>query len=116
MIAEKLTEAEALELLAIRKKLGLDPEPVKGAHTGGGRHVPMPEEWNGEGKVPPGWAGVSGVFEQEDGFAVEVIEFSKTDESKLSAPELLKYDAAVKAEKAKLTEAPSKEVEVKAPK
>lgn len=29
--------------------------PVRGTHTGGGIHVPMPETWDGNGPVPPGW-------------------------------------------------------------
>lgn len=29
--------------------------PSRGAHIGGGRHVIMPETWDGVGKVPPGW-------------------------------------------------------------
>ena len=29
--------------------------PVRGTHVGGGIHVPMPETWDGNGTVPPGW-------------------------------------------------------------
>lgn len=30
-------------------------QPLRGAHIGGGVHVPMPETWDGNGPVPPGW-------------------------------------------------------------
>lgn len=36
----------------VNKALGY---PRKGAHVGGGIHVPMPESWDGQGVCPPGW-------------------------------------------------------------
>lgn len=30
--------------------------PAKGTRVGAGRHVPMPETWDGNGPVPIGWA------------------------------------------------------------
>ncbi len=29
--------------------------PAAGAHIGGGRHVDMPQTWDGQGATPPGW-------------------------------------------------------------
>lgn len=29
--------------------------PRKGMHLGGGRHVDMPDTWDGQGATPPGW-------------------------------------------------------------
>jgi hypothetical protein len=38
--------------LASDKALGF---PRPGVHVGGGRHVPMPTTWDGQGACPPGW-------------------------------------------------------------
>lgn len=61
MIHKGLTEEAATELKRISKKLG-EPEPVRGVHIGRGPHVKMPDTWDGESRVPPGWSGVHGVF------------------------------------------------------
>lgn len=34
--------------------------PAKGTHVGGGVHVPMPDAWDGNGAVPPGWSSYKG--------------------------------------------------------
>jgi hypothetical protein len=55
------TRAECDAIKATRDKL-LGP-PSKGFHMGTGRHVEMPEAWDGEGEVPPGWTGYAGPLE-----------------------------------------------------
>lgn len=112
MIIQDLTQAEALELLAIRKKAG-EPAPEKGTHIGGGRHVPMPESWDGTGKVPAGWSGLSGVTlnVEKNSYAVEVIDLATAMKSKLSATEIKKIEDAISAESAKLKEAVPEEPE-----
>lgn len=55
-------EAKALRLL--RDKV--TPGPKRGTHVGGGHHVTMPNEWNREGVVPPGWSGYNGEVEEFD--------------------------------------------------
>jgi hypothetical protein len=100
MIAEATTEAEALELLAIREKAGAH-EPEKGTHVGAGRHVQMPETWDGSGKVPAGWSGLAGVYfdEEKAKYVLEVVELDNVAKAKLSAEELKKLDDAIRAEK-----------------
>lgn len=49
------TELEAARA-SIDKALSL---PQKGTHVGGGRHVTMPDTWDGTGACPPGWTGTS---------------------------------------------------------
>lgn len=60
-----LTRAEADELLRIKRKLG-EESPARGTHVGSGPHVKMPDTWDGTGKVPPGWSGVHGVYEETE--------------------------------------------------
>lgn len=112
MIHKSLTLAQANELRAAFAKVA--PAPEKGAHVGKGRHVPMPETWDGNGKVPPGWVGLDGVFEEEEleetigakgekiitkrklgTYAVGVMEIAPEDRVKLTPAELLKVDAAI---------------------
>lgn len=104
MIVEATTEAEALELLAIREKAGAS-EPEKGVHIGAGRHVPMPETWDGSGKVPAGWSGLSGVYfdDAKSAYIVETVDvLDDSMKSKLSAEEFKKIDDAMKVAEAKL--------------
>jgi hypothetical protein len=98
VIIKELTETEALELLTIRKKAG-EPEPEKGSHIGNGRHVTMPESWDGNGKIPPGWSGLSGVvFDAEKGsYTVEILDLDQAGKDKLSASEIKKIDDAIKS-------------------
>lgn len=100
MIVEATTEAEALELLTIREKAGA-PEPEKGVHVGAGRHVQMPETWDGNGKVPAGWSGLAGVYfdEEKAKYVLEVVEPDDAAKAKLSAEEFKKLDDALKTEK-----------------
>jgi hypothetical protein len=114
MIHKSLTLAQANELRAAMSKVA--PTPEKGAHVGGGRHVKMPETWDGNGKVPPGWAGLDGVFEEEElnetvgpqgekiitvrklgTYAVGIMPVEEKDLGKFSAGELLKINAALDA-------------------
>lgn len=60
-----ITLARAQELHAIRDKLTGDLR-VRGEHIGKGRHVEMPESWDGNGKVPPGWSGYDGAHEETE--------------------------------------------------
>lgn len=47
------TEAACDEVVVLANKaLGF---PAKGRHVGGGRHVDMPDTWDGTGPTPPGW-------------------------------------------------------------
>lgn len=47
------TEAECRAVAAaVDKALGY---PRRGEHVGEGRHVVMPEAWDGTGECPPGW-------------------------------------------------------------
>lgn len=47
-----LSELKKLKRWLIRK----GELPVRGVHCGGGRHVAMPETWDGFGSRPPGFA------------------------------------------------------------
>jgi hypothetical protein len=38
--------------------------PLAGVHVGGGRHVPMPPTWDGNGAVPIGWTSYRGSSRQ----------------------------------------------------
>lgn len=62
MIYRRQTKADADELVALRDTL--TPDPVRGVHVGGGRHVDMPAEWDRGGDVPPGWSGFPGAREE----------------------------------------------------
>ena len=52
------TEAEVREFVDLRDKLL--GRPRRGVHVGRGRHVDMPDTWDGEGRKPPGWWGDDG--------------------------------------------------------
>lgn len=45
-------ESRAMRRLA--RKAGVLPK--RGVHHGGGRHVPMPQRWDGIGKIRIGWS------------------------------------------------------------
>lgn len=48
------SDAEALALqAAIDSAMGY---PRKGVHVGEGRHIDIPESWDGNGNPPPGWS------------------------------------------------------------
>lgn len=44
--------------------------PTRGVPVGGGRHVPMPDIWDGLGPVPPGWTSFQGHRNTNDDAAV----------------------------------------------
>jgi hypothetical protein len=77
---------------AIDKALGY---PRKGLRVGGGRHVPMPETWDGTGECPPGWtATASAPVLDKDGaayLAITGLEMDLIDPenlTKLTTPEI----------------------------
>ncbi len=51
ILVADMAEAEAMQA-TINKAMGY---PMRGTHIGDGRHVDMPEEWDGKGDPPPGW-------------------------------------------------------------
>lgn len=59
------TLVEALEIQDLRVKL-TGTVRKQGVHVGGGRHVNMPNAWDGNGRVPPGWSGFHGAYEEEE--------------------------------------------------
>ena len=54
---------DARELRLLRDRVA--PSSI-GTHIGGGRHVDMPDTWDGIGQVPPGWSGYMGEVEEFD--------------------------------------------------
>ena len=111
MIERKgLTRTQASRILVLRQKTG-DDAPSKGTHTGGGRHVPMPVDWDGAGRVPPGWSGVHGVFEEEareestDKDGVKVITYRKLGTYSVGLPE----DIEARITRARLSAMPEEE-------
>lgn len=41
--------------------------PLRGTHIGTGKHVGMPDTWDGLGRVPPGWTSHQGHRNDGDG-------------------------------------------------
>lgn len=99
----KYVEGQPVELEEMRavldKVLGY---PRRGVHVGGGIHVPMPDEWDGQGETPLGWTRTVGepfldvegklLLEVSDRTAQEVAE---ADTSKLSPGEQARLQAAL---------------------
>lgn len=53
-------QTEALARETERNQDKLLQYPKKGTRVGGGKHVPMPDTWDGIGPVPPGWTSYLG--------------------------------------------------------
>lgn len=70
MIFVATTEAEARASVALRRKL-LGP-PRRGEPVNGGRHGPVPDAWDEEGPVPPGWSGAAGPIRVDGAWEVEL--------------------------------------------
>ena len=88
-IRKGLNQVAASTLLSIRDKLGVDA-PTKGVQVGGGIHVPMPDAWDGVGRVPLGYTGTAGIYEEDGAFSVglpEDIEDRLSVDSDLTGPE-----------------------------
>lgn len=94
---EEMREAQA----AVDKALGY---PRRGRHVGGGRHVGMPDTWDGQGPCPPGWTkSASEPVEAADGTTYLVVTGLEAD---LGDPEkLTKVTGRQRAVLAKVTQA-----------
>lgn len=83
--AVNLTKAEADLVKAARDKLA---PPLIGTQVGGGRHVDMPESWDGEGAVPIGWTGFAGPLKDGATWKLPLpVEIDAADKTALSAQE-----------------------------
>jgi len=80
------TEEECEELARILDKA--DGGPKRGVHVGGGIHVPMPAQWDGEGEVPIGWTSHKAAVKAEaTDFVISIDDVAKVDDSKLDESE-----------------------------
>jgi hypothetical protein len=60
-----ITDLTLTDALALQGARDADPLPrTRGIPFGIGRHVTMPETWDGAGDTPFGWTGEPGVYEQ----------------------------------------------------
>jgi hypothetical protein len=88
MITLRETDADIVAVSAeINQKLGY---PKRGTHVGGGRHVAMPIDWDGQGECPPGWTKGAVAVALADDSATEELRVDARVEQQLQAfPETL---------------------------
>jgi hypothetical protein len=66
----------------------------RGVHVGGGRHVEMPDEWDGTGATPPGWTEAARLM--EDGTVTLDVDESRAAE-RLPAEEAAELTALLES-------------------
>jgi len=92
-VREGITREEALRLRALRDTVTDAPSP--GVNVGASPHVATVAEWDGSGRVPPGWTGVPGI--ESDGRGTYSVAIPDDMEAKI-AERALRLDEAQRSE------------------